>query len=110
MFAFLIILLFGLVLLNYYRINTIKTDQEFVINDAKNKINALNGMLLSRYEKKQTIDSKILHLIVQKLNDFEKKFTNKDLSLSNDIRSLKSNIRYIMDEKNVFTDFIDEEL
>jgi hypothetical protein len=110
LYAFLIILLFALVFLNYQRISNIKTDQEVVIKDAKKKINTLNGYLINRYEQKQKIDSKILHLIIQKLNNFEQKFSNKDLTLSNEINSLKSNIKHIMDEKNVFTEFIEEEL
>ena len=67
------ILLFSLILINTLRINSIKDEQTDFMNKINNTLSRVHNELLSKYEEKKSIDSKIIQIIVEKLLDMENK-------------------------------------
>lgn len=84
-------------------------EYEIFYKEAKQKINALNTVLLRKYEKKQNLDSKITRIIVQKLDLLESRLSDKDDTLTNDIESIKRTLNGMQDQQSIFSEFIHEE-
>jgi signal transduction histidine kinase len=103
-----IVLCFVLIFANHRRIDKIQFNNERLLLDTKQQINALNTVLLQKYEKKQNIDSKIMKLIVEKVNKLTANVNSTDNSLISEVADLKSNIRYLTDQKVMFYEFDEE--
>ena len=114
MFVFIqilsILICFSFIYLNHIRISNIQFNNDDLIMDTKKKINALNTILLRKYEKKQRIDSQIMNLIVKKLDSLESKLSDKDNTLESEIHSLKKTLSYLQDQKTLFYEFDEEAL
>jgi len=65
------ILLFSLILINTLRISSMKDEQIDFMNKINNTLSRIHNELLSKYEEKKSIDSKIIQIIVEKLLDME---------------------------------------
>ena len=107
---FVILICFSFIYLNHVRIVNIQFNNDDLMTDTKKKINALNTILLSKYEKKQRIDSQIMKLIVKKLDSLESKFSDKDSIFELEIQSLKKTLSYLQDQKTLFYEFDEEAL
>ncbi|QOI90167.1 hypothetical protein QKU58_gp164 [Pyramimonas orientalis virus] len=104
----LIFLSFGFIYFNHKRISNIQINNEALILDTKKKINALNTVLLQKYEQKQNIDSKIMKILINKMNALSSNMTVKDESLINEIDSVKSTLRYLREQNTLFNRFDEE--
>mgnify|MGYP001494393453 CR=1 FL=1 len=65
------VLLFSLILMNTLRISSMKDEQIDFMNKINNTLSRIHNELLSKYEEKKSIDSKIIQIIVEKLLDME---------------------------------------
>lgn len=106
--SFIIVMSFVFIYFNHKRISTIQFSNDALILDTKNKINALNTVLLQKYERKQNIDSKIMKIIINKLNSLSSKMNNKDESLEMEMDSLKKTLTYLQEQKTLFYNFDEE--
>lgn len=99
---------FGFIYFNHRRISNIQFKNENLILDTKKKINALNTILLRKYEQKQNIDSKIMKIVVNRLNALSANLNSKDNDLQIEIDGLKRTLTYLQDQKTLFYDFNEE--
>jgi hypothetical protein len=99
---------FGFIFFNHKRISTIQFSNDELILDTKMKINALNTVLLKKYEQKQNIDSKIMKIIINKLNSLSSKMNTKDVALELEVESLRKTLIYLQDQKTLFYQFDEE--
>ena len=106
----LIVFMFVFIYYNHLRISNVKVNNNEFYNDAKKKLHALNNVMLQKFEKKQNIDSKIMELIIKKVDQFEKHFSSKDESLEAEVNSLKRTLKYLQDQKTLFHNFSEEEI
>ena len=106
--TFIIALCFGFIYFNNARISNIQFKNEILIQDTKKKINALNTILLRKYEQKQNIDSKIMKIVVNRLNELSTNLKSKDDDLQIEINGLKKTLTYLQDQKTLFYDFGEE--
>lgn len=81
-----------------------------VLVDTKKKINALNTILLQKYEEKQNIDSKIIKIMINKLNSLSTKVESKDNSLQIEINNLKKTLTYLQEQQTLFYNFDEESI
>jgi hypothetical protein len=79
-----------------------------VLADTKKKINALNTILLQKYEEKQNIDSKILKIVINKLNSLSSKVESTDQDLQIEINNLKKTLTYLQEQQTLFYNFDEE--
>lgn len=106
----LIVFMFVFIYYNHLRISNVKINNNEFYNDAKKKLHALNSVMLQKFEKKQNIDSKIMELIIKKLDQFEKNFSSKDETLEAEINALKRTLKYLQDQKTLFYNFSEEDI
>lgn len=103
-----IIVCFGFIYLNHLRISNAQFNNDRIVIDTKKKINALNTILLQKYEQKQNIDAKIMSILINKLNNISNRMTSKDNALQTEIDNLKSTLNYLQDQSTLFHDFGEE--
>jgi len=65
------IIIFALIMINTLRIGSLKDEQVDFTNKINNTLSRIHNELLSKYEEKKSIDSKIIQIIVEKLLDIE---------------------------------------
>ena len=65
------IIIFALIMINTLRIGSLKDEQVDFINKINSTLSLIHNELLSKYEEKKSIDSKIIQIIVEKLLDIE---------------------------------------
>lgn len=106
----LIVFMFVFIYYNHLRITNIKVNNNEFYNDAKKKLHTLNSVMLQKFEKKQSIDSKIMELMIKKIDQFETSFSSKDESLQSEIDALKRTIKYLQDQKTLFYNFSEEDI
>lgn len=104
----IILVCFGFIYLNHLRISNAQFNNDRIILDTKKKINALNTILLQKYEQKQNIDAKIMSILINKLNNISNRMTSKDNALQIEIDNLKSTLNYLQDQSTLFHDFGEE--
>lgn len=102
------VMFFGFIYVNHNRINNIQSNNDMILKDTRKKINALNTVLLRKYEEKQNIDSKIIRIVIDKLNSLTNKVDNTDTSLQQDIDNLKRTLTYLQEQKTLFYRFEEE--
>lgn len=113
MFALLIqiviaVVFFGFIYFNHNRINNIQFNNDRVLRETRKKINVLNTVLLRKYEEKQNIDSKIIRIVIDKLNSLTTKVDSKDFQLQTDIDNLKRTLTYLQEQRTLFYNFEEE--
>ena len=107
LFVFVVV---GLIVVNHIRINNLSFENEQAIQDTKKKINAINTVLLQKYDKKQNLDSKIMKLMMDKVDILEKKVQQRKINVDIELESLKKTLTYLRDQQKVFYDFtVDQE-
>lgn len=106
----LIFLCFAFIFYNHMRISTIQYKNDELIADTKKKINALNTILLQKYEQKQNIDAKILKIIVDRLNEVSNALNAKDNDLQIEVDSLKTTLNYLQEQNTLFHEFTEESI
>jgi hypothetical protein len=105
-----VVAVIGLIVVNHIRINNLSFENEQAIQDTKKKINAINTILLQKYDKKQNLDSKIMKLVVDKVDILEKKIQQRKINVDIELESLKKTLTYLRDQQKVFYDFrVDQE-
>ena len=67
------VILLSLTLINTLRIGSIKDEQVDFMNKINNTLSRIHNELLSKYEEKKSIDSKIIQIMVEKLLELENK-------------------------------------
>jgi hypothetical protein len=67
------VILLSLTLINTLRIGSIKDEQVDFMNKINNTLSRVHNELLSKYEEKKSIDSKIIQIMVEKLLELENK-------------------------------------
>tara|TARA_Y100000389_G_C17359260_1_gene462809 strand:- start:391 stop:738 length:348 start_codon:yes stop_codon:yes gene_type:complete len=102
------VVFFGFIYFNHNRINNIQFNNERIMQETRKKINALNTVLLRKYEEKQNVDSKIIRIVIDKLNSLTTKVDSKDFQLQTDIENLKKTLTYLQDQKTLFYNFEEE--
>ena len=102
------VMFFGFIYLNHNRINNIQLNNDRILQDTRKKINALNTVLLRKYEEKQNVDSKIIRIVIDKLNSLTTKVDSKDTILQQDIDNLKRTLTYLQEQKTLFYRFDEE--
>lgn len=103
-----VVAVIGLIVANHIRINNLSFDNETAIVDTQKKINAINSILLKRYEKKQNLDSKIMKMVIDKIEAIETKISNRKLNVDIELGSLKKTLQYLKDQQKIFYDFQEE--
>lgn len=105
-----VVVVVGLIVVNHIRINNLSFENEQAIQDTKKKINAINTVLLQKYDKKQNLDSKIMKLMMDKVDILEKKIQQRKINVDIELESLKKTLSYLRDQQKVFYDFaVDQE-
>jgi ABC-type transporter Mla subunit MlaD len=104
----LAVIFFSFIYFNHNRINNIELKNDRILQDTRKKINALNTVLLRKYEEKQNIDSKIIRIVIDKLNALTNNVNHKDTSLQTDIDNLKRTLTYLQEQKTLFYKFDEE--
>jgi hypothetical protein len=98
----------GLIAVNHIRINSLSFENDLAIADTKKKINAINSILLQKYETKQNLDSKIMKLIMSKVDLIDKKMQERRVNVDIELGSLKKTLTYLRDQQKIFYDFEEE--
>lgn len=103
-----IVVCFVFIYFNHIRISNTQYNNDRLMIDTKKKINALNTVLLQKYEQKQNIDSRIMTMIINKLNAISDNMSNKDNALQIEVDNLKSTLNYLQDQSTLFHNFEEE--
>ena len=103
-----IIVCFVFIYFNHTRISKAQLDNDRLMMETKKKINALNTILLQKYDQKQNIDSKIMSMLIRKVNIISDSMDSKDNALQIEIDNLKSTLNYLQDQNTIFNNFEEE--
>ena len=102
----LLVLFMIISIMNYFNIQKYHDNNIEMYNTLSKKLNNLNEYIINKFRKNEKINMYLLNSIVDKIDNITEENKNENTELENQIIKLKQNLKFLIDNSDLYNEFM----